>query len=170
MLGELLVQRRLQRRLGQLFQQPVRAVSDKPCSLAWRTSSRAAVSSAESGGDSFFLATASSVAVAVITPLLSARHHSERVRPETPLNPQSPHRRCGTGVSGCRQSCRRRSQRGHRSTVLELGLLHEVAIRPRAGRHGRGPPFFGQLEVDDSVRGDPTVCVKGNRSPISCSQ
>jgi hypothetical protein len=47
--------------------------------------------------------------------------------------------RCGTGVSGCRQSCRRRSQRGHRSTVLELGLLHEVAIRPAPVVMGEDP-------------------------------
>jgi hypothetical protein len=69
MLGHLLVQRRFQHALGELLQQPIRARQDSPRSRASRTSSVAAVSSAEGSG-LFFFGTISSVVITTLSPLI----------------------------------------------------------------------------------------------------
>ena len=46
---------------------------------------------------------------------------------------------------------------------LELGLLDEVAIDLVPVVMGEGRPFFGKLDVDDVVLGDPTVCIQGEQ-------
>ena len=46
---------------------------------------------------------------------------------------------------------------------LEAGLLDEVAIDLVPVVMGEGRPFFGQLDGDDVVLGDPTVCIQGEQ-------
>ena len=46
---------------------------------------------------------------------------------------------------------------------LELGLLDEVAIDLVPVVMGEGRPFFGELDGDDVVLGDPTVCIQGEQ-------
>jgi hypothetical protein len=72
------------------FNSPSGPVKDKPCSLAIRTSSAAASCSAEGLGFFFGLGSLrfTSLSVAVIT-APSRQAHAQRVRPETPLDPQS---------------------------------------------------------------------------------
>ena len=46
---------------------------------------------------------------------------------------------------------------------LELGLLDEVAVDLVPVVMGGGRPFFGALSPEDVPRGDPTVCIQGDR-------
>ena len=46
---------------------------------------------------------------------------------------------------------------------LELGLLDEVAIDLVPVVMGEGRPFFGKLNGDDVMLGDPTVCIQGDQ-------
>jgi len=46
---------------------------------------------------------------------------------------------------------------------LEAGLLDEVAIDLVPVVMGAGRPFFGELDGDDVVLGDPTVCIQGDQ-------
>ena len=46
---------------------------------------------------------------------------------------------------------------------LELGLLDEVAIDLAPVVMGEGRPFFGTLDGDDVLLGDPTVCIQGEQ-------
>jgi dihydrofolate reductase len=46
---------------------------------------------------------------------------------------------------------------------LELGLLDEVAIDLVPVVMGEGRPFFGELDGDDVLLGDPTVCIQGEQ-------
>jgi dihydrofolate reductase len=46
---------------------------------------------------------------------------------------------------------------------LELGLLDEVAIDLVPVVMGEGRPFFGKLDGDDVLLGDPTVCIQGEQ-------
>ena len=77
MLGHLLVQRRLQHCLGQLLEQPVGPVRDRPCSRARRTISSAATASAVGSG--FLFVTPSSVA-SITAPLRRATRLSDQGR------------------------------------------------------------------------------------------
>jgi len=51
---------------------------------------------------------------------------------------------------------------------LEAGLLDEVAIDLVPVVMGAGRPFFGELDGDDVVLGDPTVCIQGDQVTTSC--
>jgi len=46
---------------------------------------------------------------------------------------------------------------------LEAGLLDEVAIDLVPVIMGEGRPFFGKLDRDDIVIGDPTLCIQGDQ-------
>jgi dihydrofolate reductase len=46
---------------------------------------------------------------------------------------------------------------------LEAGLLDEVAIDLVPVVMGGGRPFFGELDGDEVVLGDPTVCIQGDQ-------
>ena len=46
---------------------------------------------------------------------------------------------------------------------LEAGLLDEVAIDLVPVIMGSGRPFFGELDGEDIVLGDPSLCIQGDR-------
>jgi dihydrofolate reductase len=46
---------------------------------------------------------------------------------------------------------------------LELGLIDEVAIDLVPVVMGEGRPFFGKLDGDDVLLGDPTTCIQGEQ-------
>ena len=89
-LGYLFVERGLHDRLGQPLEQPVRTVSDSPCSLASRTSSAAALASGDGSGFFFREVTSSSVVIARHLPrraLRPAGPAGKHVRSTVPSSP-----------------------------------------------------------------------------------